>query len=152
MRKPLSYNFRPPILASKINQQIMFFPTRFLDRIIFIFYFFFKNWSIVGPLQHPMRTKAAPQIRQVAPKLRKPRSLDGPKTRSWNNLAPDTPIEATCVTFFMMFEEFWILSGPMLNDFRCILASLLVLNSGIRPKRQKPETMQNTCRDLARNC
>ena len=37
-----------------------------------------------------------------------------------------------------------------LTDFQCLLASFLVLNSGIRPKRQTPETMQNTCRDIAR--
>ena len=47
MRQHLFYNFRPPILASKANQQIMFFPTRFLDLICL--FDFFQKLSIVGP-------------------------------------------------------------------------------------------------------
>ena len=38
--------------------------------------------SVLEPLQNPMGSKTAPKIRQVAPKLRKSRSPDVPKTRS----------------------------------------------------------------------
>ena len=51
----------------------------------------------------------------------------------------------------MIVGVFWIVSAPILNDFQCLLVSLLVLNSSTCPKRQTAETMQNTCRDLARN-
>ena len=37
MRKHLFYNFKPPILASKIDKQIVFCPTRSLDLIFIIF-------------------------------------------------------------------------------------------------------------------
>jgi hypothetical protein len=49
MRKPLFYSFRPFILASKNDQQIMFFQSRFLDFLFHIFLDFFQNWSILGP-------------------------------------------------------------------------------------------------------
>ena len=42
MRELLFYHFRPPILALKVNQQIMFFQTRFLDLIFLICLRLFK--------------------------------------------------------------------------------------------------------------
>ena len=51
MRKPLFYNFRPLVLASKINQQIMFFQSRFLDLI------FLETGRFGDPLQNPMGSK-----------------------------------------------------------------------------------------------
>ena len=47
-RKPLSYYFRPPILASKINQTIMCFQNRFLD-LLFSFLFLIKMIDVGTP-------------------------------------------------------------------------------------------------------
>ena len=63
MRKPLFYNFRPLILASKIDQQILFFQSRFLDLLFLIFFCFdlFEKWSILGtPFEVRWGQKSAP--------------------------------------------------------------------------------------------
>jgi hypothetical protein len=59
--KTLFYHFRLLILASKINQQIMFFQSRFLDLVFLIFFDFFQKWSMFEPLQNPMGSKMAPK-------------------------------------------------------------------------------------------
>ena len=59
------YNFRPLILASKINQKIMFFQSRFLD----LFFSFKKEkWSMLGPPSKSNGVKNGTKIDQVAPK------------------------------------------------------------------------------------
>ena len=150
MRKPLIYSFRPPTLASKINQQIMLFPTRFLDLSFLICFQSFlkmvdlgtpsKSNRVQNDTKNPPSGATTPQIeitwRPQNEFLKQPCARDA----IWSALGP-----------FFHDEEFGILSDPMLNNFQCILASLLVLNSGIRWKRQTPETMQHTCRELARN-
>ena len=52
MRKHLFYNFRLLILASKIDQQIMFFKSRFLDLLFLIcFILFFKMVDLGTPFK-----------------------------------------------------------------------------------------------------
>ena len=73
MRKPLFYNFRSLILASKTDKQIMFFQSNFLDPLFLIFFELFQKWSFWGPLQNPMGPKTASEIYQMVPKRRKSR-------------------------------------------------------------------------------
>ena len=62
MRKPLFYNFRHPILASKINQQIVFLPTRFLDLMFLIcFRFVSKTVDLGTPFKIQWAPKWDPQ-------------------------------------------------------------------------------------------
>ena len=61
MRKPLFYNFRPLILASKIDQQIMFFLSRFLHLLFLICLIVFKNGRFGDPLENPMGSKMVPK-------------------------------------------------------------------------------------------
>ena len=48
MRKPLFVYFRPPILASKINKEIMFFKPPFMDLMFLILSRFFPNIVDLG--------------------------------------------------------------------------------------------------------
>ena len=90
----------------------------------------------------------APKIYQMAPKWCPENFRGNPKLPTWNNLAPEPPLEAPWVRLFMIVEGFCILPSPILNDFQCLLASLLAFNSSIRLKRQTPETMQTNCKKL----
>ena len=82
MRKPL---FRRLILASEIDQEIMFFHTRFLDLLfIIVFWFFFLNCWFWDPLLNPMGAKMAPK----SPKLRK---NDPEKLRCCSQMQPSKP-------------------------------------------------------------
>ena len=67
IRKPIFYHFRPSILASKTNKQLMCFPIRFLDLIFPICFQFVSKYLIWGPLQNPVGAKMGPTIDQVAP-------------------------------------------------------------------------------------
>ena len=63
MRKPLFYHFRRLILASEIDQEIMFFHSRFLDLLFLIFFNLFQKLSILGPpsksdgVKNPLRVR-----------------------------------------------------------------------------------------------
>jgi len=50
-----------------------------------------------------------------------------------------------------MFARFSDPSTIILNDFRKLLPSFVAWTSSITSNHQTPETMQNTCRELARN-
>ena len=148
MREPLFNHLRPLILASKSINKSCFFQSRFLDLLFFHFvYIFFKNGRLWNSLRNPMGSKMVPQIDQCAPKVAK----NLIPWRHLNKLAPETPPEAPQVIFFMMFKGFGSFPDLMLKVFQWFLASLLILNSGIRPNRQTPETMQYSSRDRARN-
>ena len=49
MRQPLFYHFRPLILASKFNHQIMFFQSSFLELLFLIVFIFFRNGRFWDP-------------------------------------------------------------------------------------------------------
>ena len=79
MRKPLFYHFRPIILASQINQKIMFFQSRFLELLFLIcFQFCLKNCRIWDPSKiqwapkwHQKSTKWRPKAEKSGPPLSK---------------------------------------------------------------------------------
>ena len=68
MRKPIFYNFRPLILASKIDQHFLFFQSRFSDLLFLIF----QKCSILrppfkirwDPKWHPNQPKWHPNARK----------------------------------------------------------------------------------------
>ena len=65
MRKPLFYHFRPLILASEIDQEIMFFHSRFLDLLFLIFFRFFSKTVDFGtPFEIRWGQKSAPGPRK----------------------------------------------------------------------------------------
>ena len=121
------YHFRPPILASKIDKQIMFFPTCFLDLISLICFQHFQKMVDLGTpsksnrfqnyIKNPPSGAKTPKIvitwRPQNEFLKQPCARDA----NWSGLGP----------LFHDFEEFGILSDLILNTFQCILASLLVL-------------------------
>ena len=83
--------FRAFHLASKINQQIMFFQTPFLD---FIFLLFFSKTCRFGdPLQNPMGSKMAPKNDQATAKRRKSRSPPAPKRVPETSLRPSRSLK-----------------------------------------------------------
>ena len=76
MGKPLFYHFRHLILASKIDQTIMFLLKPFLGphfskkKNIIIFIFIFQKWSILGPPSKSDGVNNGTQIDQVVQILR----------------------------------------------------------------------------------
>jgi hypothetical protein len=68
-RKPLFYHFRRLILASEIDQEIMFFHSRFLDFLFLIFFDLFQKLSILGPRSKSDGVKNGTKIRQVVPQI-----------------------------------------------------------------------------------
>ena len=66
MRKPLFYHFRRLILASEIDQEIMFFHNRFLDLLFLIFlsFFFSKTVDFGTPFEIRWGQKSAPSPRK----------------------------------------------------------------------------------------
>ena len=72
MRKPLFNHLRHPILASRINQQISLFPTRFLDLMFFIVFQFCQKMLDLGTsLQNPVGTKMRPEIDNLFQNVKK---------------------------------------------------------------------------------
>ena len=84
--------------------------------------------------------------RPMGAKRRKQSISTGSLLHSWNNLALETLPEALLVTLFIFVEGFSHIPGLLLKDVQWLLASLLILNSGIRTNRQTPETMQRSCK------
>ena len=71
MRKPPFYHFRPLVSASKFDQQIMFFLSRFLDLLFLIcFWFFSKMVDFGNPIRNPMGSKMAPKSASGAANLK----------------------------------------------------------------------------------
>ena len=83
MRTFIFYNSAPPILASKINQQIMFFRTPFLD-ITFLFVMLMLKKKTSGTPSKSGGRRNGTQIHQVAPTSPEnhPETLDMKKGRS----------------------------------------------------------------------
>ena len=131
------YNAKTSFLfwhQKSIKKSCLFNPSFWTSFFLFFFSFFIKCsiWRTASKsngLQKGIKNRAS------TTKTSKIEIVTCPKTRSWNNLAPEPPREAPWVRLFRIFEECWILSGPVLNDLQCLLASPLVLNSGIHPKR-----------------
>ena len=67
MWKPHSYNFGPPILASTINKQIMFFQTPLGPHFSYFMLIFSKHAHFGDPFKIKWVSKLA-QVDQVAPK------------------------------------------------------------------------------------
>ena len=101
-----------------------------------------------NPLQNPMAPKWHPEshffninhvnfIFTYSPFL-------SPRTKCF----PRHPQSSSRSHFSWFLKVFGTFSSLILKDFQWLLASLLILNSDIRPNRQTPETLQNSCRDL----
>ena len=130
----------------------MFVLSSFLDLLFFLFFVdFFQKWSILEPPSKSDGVKNGTRNRPMGTKRCKQSISTSSLLRSRNNLAPQTPPETPQVIFSMIFEGFSHIAGLMLKDVQWLLASLLILNSGSRTKRQTPETMQNSSRDRAGN-
>ena len=84
MRKTISYQFRPPILASKINQNIIFAQTPSWTSLLSFCIDFLQKGSLWGPLQNPVGAKMPPEIDQVAPKVSKTQMVHPSVTVSEN--------------------------------------------------------------------
>ena len=78
MPKKLFNNFRPPVLASKINKQIMLFPAPFLDVIFLMYFILFFNDRFGDPLRNPVGAKMGPKIDNVRQIVEKCMRISGP--------------------------------------------------------------------------
>ena len=106
MRKTLFYNFRPLILASKIDQQIMFLKAASWTSFFSFFTDFFQKWSILGP----QWSKMASKISQVASKWHGLTHTRGGRIfRSWNRLLPGSLLERSWIPFWLIWDGIWMI-------------------------------------------
>ena len=113
MRKRFIYHFRPPIWASKINQQIMFFPTRFLDLIFLICFRFVSKTVDFG----------TPFEIQWAPKW-------DPKSTNWRHIVKTSMSCSTGGMFFSRpaFPVTIVITAPFGPN--CFLKAILSMQIG----------------------
>ena len=111
MQKPLFYNFRPFILASKFNQRIMFFQTSCLEVDILISLFFIKGsfWDPFKIQRAPTRDRQSTKWRNVGEQYRGG-TLSGPTRKT--QVHAETP-SGLNLRFSFVFFIFIILAVQM---------------------------------------
>ena len=126
----------------------MYFPTRFLDLIfLIIFQFVFKLLDTWSPsksngVQNGIKNKPS------GAKTSKVEIATCPKTCSWNILAPEPPLEAPWVRFFIICEDlgsfqapFWMIFNVSWHGF---LYKIQVFAQSARHQKQ----CNTTCKKL----
>ena len=132
MRKHIFYHFRPFILASKIDKQIMFFQSSFLDLLFLnLFKIFLKNDRFGDPLQNPMGAKMAPKSIKWRQKIEKSK-MSGTKHGFvpvfFQTLFSQNPSNPCAV------GTSWLLKGHFFNVhwlivcFRCVSLCFVLYN------------------------
>ena len=135
MRTPLFYHFRPLILASKIDKQIMLFSSRFLDLLFSFFPNIFQNMVDLGtPFEIRWGQKWYQNQPSGATDHKKSRRVSS-KTKLVGRPCSSKPARSTQ---YIIFPDFGQISAPCspILDPALMISSLFLIRSLQLTERQ----------------